>query len=94
MSLLLSDEAIAEAMNSMIEESWQKRGVKYFPIEICDIDPSVFAVAQAAVKHCLEQLEKERRIIHMPTDYMLYPLDKLHNADNCWLCAALREVGL
>ena len=44
-------------------------------------------------KKQLERLEKERRIIHMPTDYMLYPLDKPHNADDCWLCAALREVG-
>ena len=44
-------------------------------------------------KKQLEQLEKERRIIHMPTDYMLYPLDKPHNADDCWLCAALREVA-
>ena len=78
---LLSDEAITALVKSY---------------GITDVEALVSFLKEfniAAVKHTLEQLEKERRIIHMPTDYMLYPLDKPHNTDNCWLCAALREVG-
>ena len=81
MKYLLSDEAITALVKSY---------------GITDVEALVSFLKEfniAAVKHTLEQLEKKRRIIHMPTDYMLYPLDKPHNADNCWLCAALREVG-
>ena len=81
---LLSDEAMTDAIRK--HHLLHSDAVVY----ITDYDR---AVAKAQAKHMLEQLEKERRIIHMPTDYMLYPLDKLHNADNCWLCAALREVA-
>ena len=50
------------------------------------------AIAQAAVKHCLEQLEKEGRIYHNYVDVIMDVTNGRHDRKQCWLCAALREV--
>jgi len=94
MSLLLSDEAIEQVVNSM-------------PELMAVFDDSVLlwiinltrAVVKAQAKFMLEQLEKEGRIRHQP-NYVMQEATKgsywstewEHNRDDCWLCAALREV--
>ena len=77
MSLLLSDEAMLPVIYEM-GESLRKQGK-----EVTQLD-RFQAIAKAQAKHMLEQLEKEGLLKHNDT----YE----HIPEQCWLCAALREV--
>ena len=104
MSLLLSDEAIEKIheeyqqklydwqdayMNGEVGGNWVATVIEFEKAER-------EAIAQAAVKHCLEQLEKKGHIEHdrIPTwDFTEKRYIYTHDHPNCWLCAALREVA-
>jgi len=105
---LLSDEAIEKIheeyqqklydwqdayMNGEVGGDWVTTVIKFEKAER-------EAIVKAAVKHCLEQLEREGRIRH---DEYFTPIPETNCEcgyyrqeqcfDDCWLCAALREVG-
>jgi len=84
MSLFISDEAITALVKSY---------------GITDVEALVSFLKEfniAAVKHTLEQLEKEGHIEHdrIPTwDFTEKRYIYTHDHPECWLCAALREVA-
>ena len=53
------------------------------------------AIAQAAVKHCLERLEKDGRLKKGHEEWRGLDFHgEWRCKPDCWLCAALREVGV
>jgi len=80
MSLLLSDEAIVKECKTAI-------------FKHC-YEPDMQAIAKAQLKHTLEQLEKEGRLKKGHEEWRGLDFHgEWRCKPDCWLCAALREVG-